>query len=189
MSKTLDAWYKEHDITNAKTIKTAISVNNRDFPTSYDDVILGTRIAVFECDFPLLSDMETAITESKKAFRTLYSEKAANFIELFFSIFKFFPLAAVNKLGEDMLGGVDLVISNVPFSEQKWIFLGKEVTKRAFWAHGSHQLGLFVTPVTYEDKLRVNFCAHRKMKMSAQNLVSQFEKIINEDIALMKKNE
>ena len=107
VAKTLDSWYKEHKITNAKEIKTAVSVNNRDYPKDYDSLILGTRIAVFELILSLESDLETAIKKAKINFRKYFTERGANFMELFVSIYKFFPQVLVKKLAEDMLGGVD----------------------------------------------------------------------------------
>jgi hypothetical protein len=46
VSKALDRWYKENNVQDAREIKTAVSVNTRNFPVSYDTMILGNYLTV-----------------------------------------------------------------------------------------------------------------------------------------------
>jgi hypothetical protein len=178
----LKKWYDEYEFKEANTAKVAISVNRRDLPTSYEDMLFCNYVTVFQFEFPILSSMKEAIVQTNKALFTIYSDFGGRLAEIFMYYTCFFPKKAIANNMEQMLEGVDLGISNIQFAEEEWVFLGKKVQRRALWASAREQMKIFFLPITYEDKLRVQLVTNKAMQMDSEKLLAHIVKVIEDDV-------
>lgn len=177
----LKKWYDEYGFKDASTAKVAISVNRRDLPTSYEDMMFCNYVTVFQFEFPILANMKDAIVLTNKALWSIYSDFGGRLAEMFMYYTCFIPKKVIENNMEQMLEGVDLGISNIQFAEEEWLFLGQKVKRRALWASGREQMKIFFLPITYEDKLRVQLVTNKAMKMDSEKLLNYIVKAIEDD--------
>ena len=179
----LKRWYDQYGHKKAAVGKMAISVNRRDLPTSYEDLLFCNYVGVFQIAFPILSNLKEAIEKSNKALWEIYSDFGGRCAEMFMYYFCFMPKNVAFNNMDSVLEGCDLGISNIQFGEQKWKFLGKGVKRRGMFASGREQVKLLLFPVTYEDKLSIQMVTNKSMKMDNKALLKHIVDVIEEDIA------
>jgi hypothetical protein len=176
-------WYNEYGHKKAHVGKMACSVNYRNLPTSYDDLHYGNYLAMIQFPFPILSDLKKALVECRKSFWDYYSDTYSRQATTFIYHLAHVPLKGIIDKGNEALEGMDFGISNIQFAEQKWKFFGQDCYRRGLWASKREQFKVFLMPITYEDKFKVQLITNWTIKMDPQKLVDHIVDVINEDMA------
>jgi hypothetical protein len=182
MSVAFDKWYKHYKIEGAHNLKCLISVNTRPMPQKLEDVKLNNEMIAVKFEFPIVAELEAAITEAKTKFRsdmnlfTLFSISKAT------DLIPYLPEFMGRIIIKSFYKDVHMLYSNVPVSEEPWYICNKATNKIGSFAHTQHDWRLFMVCSTYRGELRLTCTANEKLKMDPQILIDFTNDILLEEV-------
>ena len=183
LSTSLNDWYKKNNINGASHINISLPVNFRSLPTSIKDLKLDNNSVIIKLQFPIWNDFKDCLSQVRPGIRKyLKPNLLAGLINLG-KIFQFFPEVAFRYILNDFFGGIDMCFSNVPFSEEPFYFLNKQVLN--FWAFSNLmiELNVFLVCITYRKMVKFSLITKENLKMDPQDLLDNIVNKIKEDIS------
>lgn len=170
VSKSVHQWLKENNINDAEYIKTQVSVNTRNLPTSLDDLKHGNQFVSNIFRMPLVEDLPTSIQKTKEAFYKDFPSDGGMKMLMGMNPLSPFPTIIADMIATVLGQGINIAISSLSLSEVPWYICGKKVGKRGEFVHSLGYLTSGIIVITYEKKMRVSMNLNKHLKMDYKQL-------------------
>jgi len=187
VSVSLDKWFNQNGIKDAKKVAIAVPINARPPPTNLKNLKLGNHLMGYKMELPIRPDLESAIAETKKSFWSNFSPAIINSFYKLSDIFRYAPQKMVDQATADALEGIGLCFSNIPISREEATLCGRKLQDCGFWTHNQMNIKLLVICTTYQDKIKLCYSASQSMKMDPKGLIKCIEDSLNEEFEQFAK--
>ena len=155
-------------IKNPNNVKCEIPVGLKKLPTGYHDLVVKNYLNASVLDLPLSEDMEQIMNGFKPWLSYCLDPEIQKQVINFTHLVPYIPQGFAKSEINNSSKGVDVLLSNIPFSDKPYTICGKEVKKFRIFNNTMLGIVLYGFVFTYANKVCVTTCVDERIDFDGQ---------------------